>query len=200
MAKLPNMQSGRTVDSFDLIATPDRIAPEYGFIALFLIVGLGLLLAAGIIFRLTNAKRGETTDRLRGMAWFMVPFGVIWLSFTSYMSIGEIQTARSAREDVLSGNYRTLEGCLDYFRPGEANPGKTIAGDERWAVNGHAFRYGAGQVRFAYHKVEPLGGIVHRRSRVRVAFIRDDFLSRDDIVRLEVVQNACPPAPDAPGS
>lgn len=198
MAKLPDMQSERTVDTFDLIATPDRINPEYGFIALFLIIGVGLLLAAWIILRRTNAKRGEIVDRLRGMAWFMVPFGVIWLGFTSYMGVGEIQSVSATRKDVLSGRYRTLEGCLDYFRPGAANPGKTITGDERWAVDGHGFRYGAGQMRFAYHQVEPLGGIVHRRSIVRVSFIRDDFLHRDDIVRLIVVQDACPPAPDAP--
>lgn len=199
MAKLLNMENGQAVDTFDLIATPDRISPAYGFIALFLIVGVGLLLAAWVILRLTKAKRGETVDRLRGMAWFLISFGVIWLGFTSYMGIGEIGSVAAARDNVLSGNYRTLEGCLDYFRPGVPNPGKTIAGDERWAVDGHAFRYGAGQIRFAYHKVEPLGGIVHRRSKVRVSFIRDDFLHRDDIVRLAVVQNACPPAPDAPG-
>lgn len=194
----PEMQNRRTVDTFDLIETPDRISPEYGFFALFVIVGVGLLLAAWMILRLTNAERSETVDRIRGMAWFMTPFGVIWLSFTSYMGIGEMQSVGAARKDVLSGNYRTLEGCLDYFRPGEATPGKTIAGDERWAIDGHAFRYGANQVRFAYHKVEPLGGLVHRRSKVRVSFVHDDFLGRDDIVRLEVVQNTCPAAPDAP--
>ena len=68
-----------------------------------------------------------------------------------------------------------------------------------WAVDGHALRYGTGQIRFAYHKVEPLGGILHRRSKVRFSFIQDDFLQRDDIVRLTVVQNACSPATDAPG-
>lgn len=192
------MQSGRPVDTFDLIDTPARISPEYGFIALFVIIGVGLLLAASIILRLTTAKRGEGVDGLRGMAWFMLPFGVIWLGFTSCMGVGEIRSAGAARGDVRAGNYRTLEGCLDYFRPGQANPGKSIAGDERWAVEGHAFRYGSNQVRFAYHKVEPLGGIVHRRSRVRVSFIHDDFLNRDDIVRLIVVQESCPPAPDAP--
>lgn len=192
------MQSGLPVDTFDLIETPDRINPEYGFIALFVIVGVGLLLAAWAILRLTKAGRNEIGDRLRGMAWFMIPFGVIWLGFTSYMGVGEMRSAGAAREDVITGNYLTLEGCLDYFRPGDANPGKTIAGHERWAVDGHAFRYGANQARFAYHKVEPLGGIVHRRSRVRVSFTRDEFLNRDDIVRLIVEQDACPPAPNAP--
>ena len=200
MAKLLDMQSRRTVDTFDLIATPDWIVPQYGFIVLFLSVGVGLLLAGWIILRLTDAKRGEAVNRLRGVAWLMVPFGAIWLGFTSFMGVGEIQSVAAARKNVLSGNYRTLEGCLDYFRPGVAKPGKTIAGDERWAVNGHAFRYGAGEIRFAYHKVEPLGSIVHRRSKVRVSFIRDDFLQRDDIVRLIIVQDSCPPAPDAPSS
>lgn len=192
------MQSWRSVDTFDLIETPDRISPAYGGIALFVIIGIGLLIAAWNILRLTNAKQNENQDRLRSMAWFMIPFGLIWLGFTSYMSVGDIQSAHAARRDVVGGNYRTLEGCLDYFRPGAASPGKSIAGDERWAVNGHPFRYGANQSRFAYHQVEPLGGIVHRHSKVRVSFIRDDFLSRDDIVRLIVVQGACPPAPSAP--
>jgi hypothetical protein len=193
------MTAGRPVDTFDLIATPELISPDYGFMALFVVVGFGMLIAASIALRLTKAKRGETVDRLRSMAWFTLPFAMIWLGFTTYVAIGEVRSIDAARKSVLSGNYYTLEGCLDYFRPGEANPGRTIAGDERWAVNGHPFRYGAGQVRFAYHSVEPRGGIVHRHSKVRVSFIRDDFHGRDDIVRLIVVQEACPPAPDAPG-
>ena len=186
------------MDTFDLTNTPDRIGPQYGFIGLFLIIGLGVLIAAWTVLRLTKTKRGGDVDRLRRLAWFMIPFGVVWISFTSYMGVGEIRSARATRESLHRGSYRTLEGCLDYFRPGDASHGKSIAGDEQWSVNGHAFRYGAGQQRFAYHKVEPLGGLVHRRSKVRVSFVHDDFLGRDDIVRLEVVQNTCPAAPDAP--
>ena len=186
------------MDTFDLIETPDRITPSYGGMALFMILGIGLLLAAWFILRLTNAQRDENLDRLRNMAWFMIPFGLIWLGFTSYMSVGDIESARAARRDVVGGNYRTLEGCLDYFRPGAVSPRRSVLGNERWAVNGHPFSYGANQSRFAYHKVEPRGGIVHRRSKVRVSFIHDDFLNRDDIVRLIVVQGACPPAPSAP--
>lgn len=194
------MQNLPMVDTFDLIATPDCIGPEYGFMVLFLAVGVGMLCAALVLLRFTRGRRSETLIQLRHMGWCLMPFSVIWLGFTSYMSLGDIQSARVTRELVQDGKYRTLEGFLDYFRAGKANPGKTIAGDEKWAVDGYPFRYGVNQVRFAYHKVEPLGGIVHSNSWVRVSFTRDAFLGRDDIVRLEVKQNACPPAVDAPNS
>ncbi len=186
------------MDTFDLTQTPDRISAQWGFIFLFLAIGIGLLVAAWIALRLTTAGRSGAGGRLRHLTWFMIPLGLLWTGFTLWMGSGDIRSARAARENVLQGDYQTLEGCLDYFRPGAANPGKTVAGHERWAVRGHAFSYGSGEARFAYHKVEPLDGIVHRHSRVRVSFIPDEFLGRDGIVRLEVTQNACPDAPDAP--
>jgi hypothetical protein len=165
---------------------------------LFLVIGIGLLASAWIILRFTKSGQGGTRGWLRRNAWLMLPFGLIWSGFTLWMSVGEIRSAQAARTAMLNGSYQTLEGCLDYFRPGEAMPGRGTSGDERWAVKGHAFSYGAGEVRFAYHKVEPLGGIVHRDSRVRVSFVRSDFHRRDDIIRLEVTQAACPDSPDAP--
>lgn len=145
-----------------------------------------MLFSALVLFRFTRGRRGERFIQFRHMGWFLLLFSVIWLGFTFYMSLGEIQSARVTRELVQGEKYRTLKGCLEYFRAGKANPGKTIAGDEKWAVDGYPFRYGANQVRFAYHKVEPLGGIVHSTSWVRVSFTRDAFLGRDDIVRLEI--------------
>ncbi len=185
------------MDSFDLTTAPDRIAPPYGFMFLFLAIGIGLVASASIIFRLTKSGEGGVRGWLRGNAWVMLLFGLIWTGFTSWMSVGEIRSAQAARAAVLNGSLQTLEGCLEYFRPGVAMPGRS-GGDERWAVRGRAFTYSAGEIRFAYHLVEPRGGIVHRDSRVRVTFIRSDFHRRDDIVRLEVSQNACPDAPDAP--
>lgn len=186
------------MDTFDLTTTPDRIAPPYGFMVLFLTIGIGLVAFAWIIFRLTKPGQDGTRGWLRRQAWLMLPFGLICTGFTSWMSVGEIASAQAARAAVLNGRYQTLEGCLDYFRPGVARPGRSTSGNERWAVRGHAFSYGAGEFRFAYHQVEPLGGIVHRSSRVRVSFVRSDFHRTDDIIRLEVTRAACPEAPDAP--
>ncbi len=90
----------------------------------------------------------------------------------------------------------TLEGCLDQFHPGIINPGKGTAGNERWALGGHEFSYGDNEIRFAYHVVEPKGGLIHADSWVQVSFGRDDFLHRDDIVRLTVKPHSCPPAGD----
>jgi hypothetical protein len=107
------MQTVPIVEIFDLIANPDRIGPEYRFIALFLIVGVGMLFAAFTLLRFTRDRRSETVVRFRRMGWFLLPFSVIWLGFTFCMSVGEVQSARATREHVQSGNYRTLEGCLE---------------------------------------------------------------------------------------
>lgn len=184
------------MDIFDLTTAPAQIAPDYGFMGMFLAIGIGLLLVGGAVLRFTKRGVFEPLDRMRRLAWFAIPFSVIWLGFTSCMGLGEVQSTNTVRAKVLRGEFQTVEGCLDYFHPGSGLPERSIAGDERWSVRGKGFRYGSNQIRFAYHKVEPLGGIVHARSRVEVSYLYDPFLGRDDIVRLKVTQNACPAAPD----
>lgn len=133
---------------------------------------------------------------MRNMALFLVPFSTIWIGFTCWICGEDVGHAYAVRSDVKEGRYMTLEGCLDQFHPGIINPGKGTAGNERWALGGHEFSYGDNEIRFAYHVVEPKGGLIHADSWVQVSFGRDDFLHRDDIVRLTVKPHSCPPAGD----
>ena len=184
------------MEPFDLIQAPDRIRPEFVFDALFLGVGPGLLLLAIFVLRRAKGSVGYSGDRIRNLAWFLVPFSTIWICFTGVMCGEDVRHAYAVRSDVQQGRYMTLEGCLDRFHPGLINAGRTTAGNERWAVGGHEFSYGNSQMRFAYHRVEPWGGLVHADSRVQVSFVPDEFLGRDDIVRLRVEPHACPPVGD----
>jgi hypothetical protein len=166
---------------FDLIVRPNEVSPAYGLEALFFLAGVAVLLL-GVVF---------SRRRL-----FIIAFAVIWLTFTSIMTFQDVQHAFDVRHRLSRGEYQTLEGCLDFFHPGWFDGGRTVADDERWSVAGHQFEYGENQVRFAYHLVEPRGGAVHADTRVRVAYVTDQFLGRDDIVRLQVRQHACAAAPD----
>lgn len=186
------------MEVFDLTHSLNQIKPAFWYDALFAVVGLGMLVVAVIILRSVKRGQGDTSDRIRRIGWFLLPFSLFWITFTSWMNYQDIRHAYAVRREVAQGRYFVREGCLEYFRAGVASPGKSTAGNERWKVEGREFSYGAGEVRFGYHAVEPRGGIVHPHSRVRVFFVEDEFLGRDDIVRLEAQARACPSAPDAP--
>jgi hypothetical protein len=184
--------------TFDLARTPAAFWPELALEGLFLSIGVGLLIIAIVTLRLPGRGAGGLGDRLRRMAWFLLPFSLIWLTFTTWMSLNMGLHAQQVSEDIRLGKYVTLEGCLQNFRPGISDQGRSTAGDESWTIADHEFSYGANEVRFAYHTVEPLGGIVHADSWMTVSFVRDEFLGRDDIVRLVGLPHRCPPAPDIP--
>lgn len=170
--------------AFDLTSNPERIQPAYGFFALFMVIGLVLLGIA--IFLLRQRWRGRK---------YMLVFSVIWLGFTGFMTFKEIEDTARIRASVERGEFVTLEGCLDYFKPGYPQGSKTTTGNERWSVRGTEFDYGQGEVRRGYHLVEPRGGAVHRDTKVRVSYVPSIFYRRKEIVRLIVSERACPPAP-----
>ena len=184
------------MDVFDLTQTPSKIAPELAFEGLFLAVGLGLFAVAIIILRSTRPATGGPFDRPRRLAWFALPFSLFWTGFTLLMSLEDIWHSCLVRSDTTQGQYSTLQGCLEYFHPGLADPGKSTAGNERWAVAGHTFSYGDNELSFAYHAVEPRGGIIHADTWVKVSFVPDGFAGRDDIIRLVGKRHVCPSAPD----
>lgn len=186
------------MDVFDLTQSLDRIRPIYEFDGLFAVIGLVMLATGVAILRFVKQGPDDFADRIRRMGWFFVPFAALWLAFVAWMGLHDIDHAYAARREVAEGRYSVVEGCLDDFRPGDAAASRTTAGNERWRVAGREFSYGAGEVRFGYHAVEPRGGIVHADSRVKVFFVEDEFLGREDIVRLESQPHACPAAPDAP--
>ncbi|NOW45416.1 hypothetical protein FHW96_001571 [Novosphingobium sp. SG751A] len=168
---------------FDLVAHPEAIQPDYFIFAI--IGGGGLLLAA-----LTRLAW------LRGRPIGTTVLAVVWIGGMSYGAGIEISHVRQARDEVRTGMYQSVQGCLESFHPGKPYASKNVDADELWSVAGEHFEYGMGQVTFAWHQVEPQGGAVHADSWVSVDFMRDDDYRRNDILRLAVKQHACPKAPD----
>ncbi|WP_192649167.1 hypothetical protein [Sphingopyxis sp. OAS728] len=174
-------QSYRTV--FDLTGQPELIQPAYWFIAIFL--------CAGIIFA--------------GLAWMAVRenwhsrrslpfFAAAWIIFCTFMVVVDFRDAAAIRNAVEAGKFRTVEGCLDYFRPGAPNGSKTTSGNEEWSIQGLVFSYGEGEVRPAFHSVSTAGGEVRADARVRVSFVVSPAYRRREIVKLELAPHACPMA------
>ncbi|WP_296718404.1 hypothetical protein [Erythrobacter sp.] len=168
---------------FDLISNPEKIEPAYSFYALFFMIGIALLIAAILL-------------RHRFTYWHaMSAFSVFFMGFSALMTSKEIEKTSRLRSLVESGQFTTIEGCLDYFKPGSRNSSRNMPTDERWSVNGTEFTYGAGEVRSGYHLVEPRGGAVHSNSKVRVSFVETERHNRREIVRLAVAEGTCPEAP-----
>lgn len=168
---------------FDVTADPTQLQPAYWFYALFLVIGVGLLVIAKLILR-----RGHRHGH------FMLAFSILWLAFTAVLTLIDVQDTYRIRALVRHRAYTTVEGCLDYFDPGD--PGGARGGNERWSVRGVEFDYGQGEVRRGYHLVEPRGGAVHPDTRVRVSFVKSESNDRREIIKLAVKQHACPFAPD----
>lgn len=173
------------MDVFDLTRHPDRISPAYAFDLTFVAIGLGL--TGAILYLCCRGRRG---------ALFYLPLVLAWLIPACWMTWHDIRHTNAVRTQVQRGQFASVEGCLDQFHPGLSAPSESDSGLERWKVAGREFYYGADEVRLGYHQVEPGGGLVHADSRVRVGYVRDEVRGHNDIVRLEVTQHACPPAPD----
>ena len=173
------------LDVFDLARNPDQIGPAYLFYLSFAMIGLGA--CACMLYLVRDGRKG---------AWFYLLAALAVTAIMCWLMAHEIRHVRAVKAQVLSGGFASVEGCLDQFHPGLANPSEADSGVEQWSVAGQRFDYGADEIRLGYRAVEPGGGLVHADSWVRVGYVRDDLLARNDIVRLEVVQHACPPAPD----
>jgi len=173
--------SFRTV--FDLTGQPELIQPAYWFIAIFL--------CAGVIF----AGLGWMAVRENWRSRRSLPlFAAAWIMVCTFITIVDVRDTAAIRNAVELGKLRTVEGCLDYFRPGAPNGSKTTLGNEEWSIQGLVFSYGAGEVRPAYHLVSTAGGQVRADTRVRVSFIVSPAYRRREIVKLELVPHACPTA------
>lgn len=168
---------------FDLISSPDRIQPTYWFYAIFILAGAFLLLISVAAWRLRWRSR-----------IILTLFSTFWLGLTSWVSVTEVEDVMSTRRAVERGSYETVEGCLDYFRPGNPGGSRSTAQNEQWRVAGRVFSYGQGEPQPFYHQVSGRDGAVSPDSRVRVSFVMSDLDGSLEVVRLLVAKNACPPA------
>ena len=125
----------------------------------------------------------------------MMACSVVWLGITAFGTFKDIEDTNRIRALVEQGQFTTISGCLDYFKPGYRHGSKTMVGNERWSVGGIEFDYGQGEVRRGYHLVEPRGGAIHRDSKVQVSYVPSQFYRRREIVKLAVAERGCPPAP-----
>lgn len=175
---------------FDLIAHSAVIHPPWGFLALFWMAGVVVVVLAALSWRLRwrRWRRGYFTI-----------FAVIWCCGVGAATWFEISLAHMARAAARTGSFTTVKGCLSSFHPGKGYASKSNDADEIWTLGGENFEYGAGGVGFAYRKVEPLGGVIHADTYVDVAFVRNTAYHRNEILRLIVRPHSCPRAPD-PGN
>ncbi|WP_068083789.1 hypothetical protein [Novosphingobium rosa] len=171
----------RTV--FDLTAHPERIQPAYGFYAIFLLVGIGVVAFAIAARRFGWQKRKS-----------MAIFAGLWMVFVCIMIPYDFRDVLAVRASVQHAEIGQVEGCLAYFRPGVPTGTKTTLGNEACSVAGTAFDYGAGEERPGYHLVEANGGVVHPDSKVRIFFVTSQAYDRKEIVRIDSVDHACPQA------
>lgn len=171
------------MDVFDLIAAPERIRPQLTAVTVFVVVALVLLLGCVL----------EVRRRRRVPAWALA-VSLCLLVAAGLSAAQEIPRANRIRTAVLTQGYRTVEGCLDYFRP--YSGGRYHHRNEVWSVAGQRFDYGYGDITYVYHATEGHGGIVHAASRVKVWFVPGG--TGGYIVRIEARQNACPAAPPPP--
>ena len=177
--------ASQAVTVFDLIARPEGIAPPWSFLGEFWAACVVLVLLALL------ARRQRWKKRFRVNA-VLVALGMVCGTVSA--SWDEIDWAHQARAAVRDGSFRTVEGCLSAFHPGEKGSGRTTSGNEAWTVGGKRFSYGTGDPGFTWHLVEALGGAVHADSRVNVAYLGRP--GRKEILRLAVTAHACPRAPD----
>ena len=175
--------------AFDLVANPDHIQPAYLFYSVFWFASAVLAALTFFAFRYRWKMR-----------WWLSVFAPVWIAGANWGAFVDARDVLDVRRSVELGAYTTVEGCLTSFHPGSEYASKSTTDDERWSVAGYDFAYGQGSVQPGYRLVEPRGGAVHRDSRVRVSFVRSRYYGRYEIVRLEVAEKACPPAPDLSGA
>lgn len=188
------------MEVFDLTQSPGLIRPAYLFDAAFIFAGLVLTVIALAVRDMKKA------GKLDGSSRFVLSRGIdpLWAAMIGapvcfLVAGGEAYHALSLRDAVVHGRYRTLEGCLESFAPGESACRKSGGGAELWMLVGRKFSYCNTSETVAYHATEAVGGIVHPTSRVRVSYVAGSFLGGNDIVRLETRPNLCPAAPPPPG-
>jgi hypothetical protein len=168
---------------FDLTKRPSLIHPLYWFFAIFVFAGIMLSCFAWF------ACKGKVRGR-----YGLSCFAAVWVLFCGYIIVVDTRDNAQIRTAVETGNLQTVDGCLQYFRPGLPYGSKGTDGDEDWGVDGVDFSYGAGEVRPAFHAVSTAGGPVHADSRVRVSYTMSPAYHRAEIIKLEVAPHACPVA------
>ncbi len=120
-------------------------------------------------------------------------FALCFFGFTSFVAgswlLSHNEQANALKSAEKAGRLSVIEGCLQHFHPMP----ETGHDEEQIEVGGQVFTYSDYiETTPAFNRTESHGGPIHADSKVRLAF------SGNDIVRVEVQQKACPPAPEFP--
>lgn len=164
---------------YDLISHPEQLQPPYAVYAFWLFVSV--MTVALAVHAVHNEWRGSAAACVLA-AILVIANGINVIDF---------QRFQAARQAIVDGDYATVEGCLDNFRPGKLVTRKR--GHEKWDVGGETFSYARNQHGFGYNLVYPRGGWVAPDTRVRVAYLK--YVGANRIIRLDVIRHACPAAP-----
>lgn len=188
MAKLRQHQGASLQEqykiAFDLSNRP--IAFGAWDLALFAMAAIGLLLVIlpqSIFDRIVTRGLKGVWGKLFAWVFFLVTAGSSIASVYGYK-----HQEAALQTDDRAGRATVVEGCLQYFHP------MPMQGhdDERIEVNGHLFNYSDYDDTPAFHNTVSHGGPIHPDSKVRLTTVGNN------IVRVEVKQKACTPAPEFP--
>lgn len=166
---------------FDIASTPVRLDAWIIPLVILPVVGACLVFFPALMSRILpgGLKGGARTV----FSWFFFLFS----TSISLFAVGA-QTAAylDLRDARLSGNFASVEGCLQGFHPMPEGGHDS----ERLLIQGRHFEYSDYIITPAFNNSESHGGPIHPDSQVRIGFVGSHIL------RLETMDHACPRAPD----
>lgn len=166
---------------FDIAAHPTGLG---GFILVPLVfTGIGALLVFKPALMQRLLPRGPQGRARTAFAWVYFLFSVtVTLAFLA----SHLSAQRRLQSALTNGTASVVEGCLDAFHPMPAHGHET----ERLWLKGRCLAYSDFIATPGFNHTEVRGGPVHADSGVRITH------ADGVILRLEVRDHACPPAPD----
>lgn len=173
------MESGFLL-AFDVRTSPDGWYAEVWPFLLLPLLGLATALLANRLPPIFS-PRSPAARRLVGGVLFALLLPLEGL--VAYLHFNKMQAYRAIMDE---GKAERVEGCLDYFHPMPASGHEY----EIIALAGKSFTYSDFDLTMPFTNTEAHGGPIHADSAVRI------WHHRGAILRLEVSQRACPPAPD----
>lgn len=167
--------------AFDLSAQP--FSPSPGILIPLVLTCFG----AALVFQPDLMKQfmpgGVQGEARRIFSWaFFLVAGLVTVAFAAF-PYAQDKKLRAAEK---SGAVHVAEGCLQAFHP-MPSAGHDM---EHFKLDGHTFTYSDFVLVPGFHQSEASGGPIHADSRVRLHYVGTN------IVRVDVVDHACPSAPD----
>lgn len=130
---------------------------------------------------------------MRSAIWFLVPISLVLGSVMLFGTVQSLMRENAVAAAVKLGKLKTVKGCLDHYE-NSVGSSRGYSSHEHWRVEGVEFDYSLGESGTGFHTPAADGGPMRADSRVRVTYAALGKNS-NPIVRLEVIDHGCPPAP-----